>query len=239
MPGEDGRGVRVEQQGRIGLFGTLHIHPWSAGRHTGDGQADRVGTLREETENVARGDMAFERVALHFRRMAGCQLFRDPETFPDRRQVRMVMHCYRESLGHDMLDPLGATAAGRRLVDRDMRNSRSRRGRGLGLRRVPVRRTGDKPDGGNTSDDQPAHHDVGPQQHPPPDWGWVSASSLSVAGALAVTVADSGSLCVSRASDFGAQQLFLVSVIKVSFHWRRHCVGRQGKRDLLRGGIWA
>ena len=99
------------EQNDIVLLGVAAFHPGRADRHSGNGEANRLRPLSQQTVDSRCRNVALDHIASNLRRMARGQIPRNPETHLQGPQCRRVCHADLEASPPDVVDPAVAAAA--------------------------------------------------------------------------------------------------------------------------------
>ena len=118
MRGEHlGLPVLGAEQDLVGLAVAAGFHAGRSGDHSGHSDPGRLGLLREQPLDVCGGHMAFDHIAIRLRRVARTQLVGDAQPLGDGSDVLDIVDLDLKAGLADMVDPMLAAAARRRLGD--------------------------------------------------------------------------------------------------------------------------
>ena len=109
-----------EEQNGIALSIIPLLHAWGPYGHARHGEPGGVRFLQQKTLNIGGGNMPLNDVTIHDSGVTGPHAIGDTILLFDGVEVRRVVYGNVEAGLPHMIDPLGAAAASRRLVDNDL-----------------------------------------------------------------------------------------------------------------------
>ena len=125
VTGEDARlTASVNEEDFVRVDAAVYLHARGPEGHAEHGQADSRRFGYEQATDLSRWNVAFDDIAFHACGMAGRELVRHPEPLAFRSGIRDILRRDGKAGGSHMLDPGVTAAAGRTLVDKNLRAGR-------------------------------------------------------------------------------------------------------------------
>src|SRR5438094_4988787 len=117
----------IERHHVIRIFAPTHLHPWRTRGHPRHGEAQCLGLLDEHLLHHVRGDVPLERISAGERDVTAAERWWDAGGGLDliEHVLADVVRVDGESVALHVVDPTGAAAARRTLVDGETRSASS------------------------------------------------------------------------------------------------------------------